>query len=365
VGPARAAVTGAPALDLPLPVDLAREIEHLWVLVIEGDPARVLRLGAVRVDEAAGESHEVIFPVAAGPARVVVVVVGRGAEDRVGDQRPPRRVEGHVVNPGPEVSLGDVIDDIRLVRSERQLGHGADVPAIGPRPRPVAIARVVDAGGQIARMPVRERDMDPVVTVAGDLDVWPLTGDPNQRPGRRPAQPVHRGRERRLPIPAAPEQMDSPALARQLDRVRIREAKVSGCVRRQRRLRSPRSHVLGCVRQAVIQVRPVVGRVEHLQAPVSTQQESRAAVIIDPETTPQDRHRPAARVVIVRRDAHVARRVQPTDVRAPVRAGVKHRTRIREPTPGPSPDLDHPATIFTNHRTTTSPRPTKTPATQT
>ena len=27
-------------------------------------------------------------------------------------------------------------------------------------------------------MPVRERDVDPVVTVAGDLDVSPLTGDP-------------------------------------------------------------------------------------------------------------------------------------------------------------------------------------------
>ncbi len=332
--PGGAVVGGRQRLHLPgAGADLAREVHARGVLVVERDAARVARRSLFLLGDRAARRHDLVhLPRAAGPARVVVAVVGDGGEAGEHEHGVAGRVGGHVVDPG---RCRLVPDEVAL-RGRDGIVERPDLLTADPLDQAAAHARVVDVGVAgdarlLAGVQVGVRHVDRVAAARVVLHVGTRPGIADQRAGVGPARlaVVLQG-EGRVVVTAAPEEVGA-ALVREPDRVRVGVAEAARSVLVDRLRRSPGRHVLGQVGDAVVHRRPHVRRVVDDQPAVRPDLDRRVRVVVLVEARVEHGGDALTAGVVVGADLDVALLIDPAHVGAPV---VGHRARVAEPGPG-------------------------------
>ena len=256
--------------------------------MVEREAARVVGRTAVLPERAARRGDLVHVPGAAGPARVVVAVVGHGGEAREQDHRVPgARLGSHVVHPG---RLRAVEDEVPGLGSDRRTVEAADLLSVRPLDPARPDARVVDVHARVlVRVGVRVRHVDGVAAALRELRVRALARHQDQVARRRPRPgAVGLDGEGRVVVAAPPEQIGA-ALAREPDRVRIGVAAYARDVHGKRLRRLPRADVPGLRRDPVVHRRPDVAGVEDDEAPVRAHVDGGIRVVV--AVQPRGEHR--------------------------------------------------------------------------
>jgi hypothetical protein len=228
-------------------------------------------------------------PAPPGPASQVERVGALGASDaaRIQDERTPGGVERDVVRPPAPTGRGESVDPVDLPDPQREVAHGADPAPVGAVEAARLVAHVVEACAVRHRVGVRHHHVDRPVSPADVLRVRALVAvTDHERSRLHPAEAVLGVGERRVPVPAAPEQ---PQFVLAGDWVGVRVAESSGRVRPDVVLRAQAGlDVVEAPRRAVVHfalavervVAPGMGRVErpHVPAP---EDEARVVVVVD------------------------------------------------------------------------------------
>ena len=333
-----ATVLGGPALQLLAAADHRGEVDDAGVGVIEHHPAEVV--GLADGDRGPGIHEEVAQPAMAVPARIPVLTVLPGWIDRVGDDRVPGAIEGHILQPAAHVAIGPRVVDGRPGRGhDRLAAEASEVLTRGAIETAAVDLGEIDARHVVVRVPVGKGQGDAVAAVGGHLGVRPATREVDQHVRWTPLARVRPGGEARLPVAAAPEEVVAIGLGRQDDRVGIGEPPAPRRVGGQIPPMTPRADVSGMECGLVVEAGAVVHRPVHGDAVVGLDRDRGAVVIVG--VVVGDLGLAGAAMSVDRLDHDLAGGGQPADDDLVDPAAVDvHRARVGKPTPGAGPDDD-------------------------